>query len=382
MPGGGGSSSSTEPPDYLKPYLQRGAEGALSGYYQQRDTPPLPGFDVLGGFSPQELQAQQGMLQATGQGQPLVDRTLGAATQMVDPYSDPAARTALAGLNRGRAELNPIYAQGGGQFDFRRVDPGWDIKNMMRGGLDTSLWDPALDEVGRRGAETFTNTMMPALRSEFGGAGQYGSERHAAFAGDAATKAMREISGAQAGMLTQAALDTSLNKRSGVEAALGLGRLEEGSLARRAGNVLQGAGMEMQGGQLYGDILRTGMQSQLAAPGVLDMTQWAPGVEGNIGALNRQRGEALRNQDLQRYLTERGYRLEDVQQYMAAIGGSGVNLGSITTTDSSGNPIAGGIGGAAAGAGLASGLTAAIPAAGPYAPLIIGGLALAGAMSS
>jgi len=325
------------------------------GNYQTGFT-PTPGADYsqsvapVAGFDPNQTAAMEGMLgYAGGAGQDAVRAAQGAWGQALDPMGNPIMQGYAGQLPGTQDFLSSMMNQGGGQqvgspqigfqgqapqigfqgqapqigfnadrpqIDFQASGPqssfqattpdvGFQgavtpspndaLQQMMSATPNMDVYGPLMDQIANKGAQTFKEQIMPGLRSEAMGMGQYGQGKHQQATGLAAGRMGEAVTNAQA-QLAQSAASEALNQRSqGTSLASSLfagnqaNQLQAGLGQAGLGRDIQGINAGIAGQNLGANVSTQNLMGGLAGQqGGLDMSMnnLMGGLAGQQGGLD------------------------------------------------------------------------------------------------
>lgn len=368
-----------------QPYLKDIFARAKAGFEDVSGKPLFPDHSSIAPMNPWRIAGQEMKLGAANQMAGQIAPVQEASAGMLNPLSNPLLQAYSTGIPASMGFLQSTMAQ---QPD-QQISPelGGTLSQMMSATPNMEVWGPLMQGITDTAIRGFKEEVLPALRTQAMGVGQYGSgSRPEQASGLAAGRLAESIMGAQQRMAQQAASEALQQRTMGAQLGLGAAGLQEQARAARIGEGLSAAGLIGQG---VSDLFGTGTRAQIGALGLAPQTLGLglmPGsIYSQVGAEREAHEQALLNEELQRYGAERNAPFSDLAGYAGLVSG---NYGGVTTSQIPyfpSSPIMGALGGGMLGYGMAPLLGPALQGmtGAAISPAMFGGMgALLGLLSS
>lgn len=365
---------------YLRDLFQRSQDWLNTGGPQF-----FPG-QTYAGFDPLQNQAQQQALSYASGLSPLLDQANSGLALGLNPLGNPLLNQATAGLNDvyrlsgglTSQALNPQNSITAPQIGFNPTTPQIQapasLGAMQNQTANSDIWQSVGDSSARRLTENFTDTLLPAIRSGAGAAGQYGGSTRQGIAEGIALRGLGNQLSDLRSNLGQAAASEAINTRNlgtqlgaglaGQQAQLGFGTQQLG-----ANLAAQQAGLGLNAQQLSEQQRQSQVQAGLGAAGLnsslfgstysptlgaftssLGLTPQIAGlgllpsqITGQVGAQRQGMEQQGISEAMARHNFEQNQPLANLQAYQGLIGGQ--QYGSQQQSPLYSNPFASALGG-------------------------------------
>lgn len=360
MSGGGSKTEyvtatrNNEPPAYIKPFLEYGAQEARNLY--QSALPAYYPQSTVVGFAPQQELALRGIEQRALVGSPLVYGAQNAASRTLSgDYLAPGAESQqfasrLLNQQMGGNDLGGLdYAKSAIAGNYVPNSSGLDALTMSTIGGSFLGGNPYLQQAIQNAAQP----TIDAVQSQFSAAGRLGSganmdvlsrnvgqiAQNMAFAnyGDERQRQM------QAASMAQQRLESERGRQMQA-AGLGIGQLEADRMRQMSALNLLGGNYEAERQRQMAAI---GMSPQLAAQDYADYTALA-----GVGDTRRQLAQQEKQDEVNRFNFEQNVQADKLARYMALVGGGQFGSTGTESRPVFSNPMAEGLGLATGAAGL------------------------------
>lgn len=320
---------------YLQDLFQRGQAFADQG------GPYYPDFSTVAPFNPYQTQALEGMA-AYGMG-PQLQQQIGAAQGAnqfaLNPMANPYLGAGFASYMPSQMNLMGAMNRGAGDVSIRDPNvPRETINQMMSGQPNMATWQPAIDAATNNAIEKFNRDVMPELRANSIGAGQYGGPRADLATAKAYDYATENLLNTTAQMGAQAGSEALGQQRAGVNAALAGSNMGlQGDVARQgAVNQLYGQGINAAqtglgaGQSMYNPTMSMMMQGIGASPQMSQYGMMPYQTLYGVGGAYQGQGQAELTDQVNRWMAEnRTGPMQDLQTYQNLVSG---NYGQTTNT--------------------------------------------------
>lgn len=368
--GGGKQSTTSEPWKGAIPYLIGGKDSSgqeQPGIFSQAADQYKNSF-----WTPEMQAAADRYLQIVGGRAGGAAQMRGAAQNIANGAFDTIVNTPSAVVSRdlGTHDITPVGVDASARQAQGVLDPTNALSQLLSGQVNTQYLDPLAQTIMTNITRNTQEQVLPGLRSESMGAGQYGSSRQGVAEGLALSRMNQDLSTGLAPVYAQA-FENAQNRKQGTASELNIQaeRVATGNADRNLDaqkfNATQAlmaaqanADRALNAGQFNANLTLQGNNQNLAAN---------QANKGNLLTASDLYGQAQNFEDLgfnqfQQILgMPSAYNRANLAQYAGIVTpGAGIGGTTTSTAQQGRNPIAGAAGGAMMGASIGGGTGAAI----------------------